>query len=219
MPLFIACRNQETSPYAFQHFKNPEYVLINGLGRIPGGPKSPLAVVNVKPRLRYRFRLVNIACVAAFNFSIDGHTMTVIETDGTEAEPSKPVDIVTVWVGQRVSVIVEANQRIDNYCECDLLRNGQWRLTRGAGIRAAPFIMGSTFSNETGLNTAILRYAGAPNAEPTTTQTGSSLFEEQDLIVRILTVLLSVTDWMMPRLVNQVFHVSPGSRGGSRYPT
>ena len=117
LPVFIARRNQETSPYAFQHFKNPEYVLINGLGRIPGGPKSSLAVVNVKRKLRYRFRLVNIACVAAFNFSIDGHTMTVIETDGTEAQPSKPVDVVTIWTAQRVSVIVEANQRVGNYCE------------------------------------------------------------------------------------------------------
>ena len=43
--------------------------------------------------------------------------MTVIETDGTEAVPSKPVDIVTVWVGQRVSVIVEANRKVGNYCE------------------------------------------------------------------------------------------------------
>jgi iron transport multicopper oxidase len=115
--LFISRRNQETSPVAFQHFTNPEYVLINGLGRIPGGPQSSLAVVNVRPKLRYRFRLVNIACVAAFNFSIDGHAMTVIETDGTEAVPSKPVDIVTVWVGQRVSVIVEANRKVGNYCE------------------------------------------------------------------------------------------------------
>ena len=88
-----------------------------------------------------------------------------------------------------------------------------------AGIRAAPFIVGSTFSNETGINTAILRYADAPDAEPTTKQLGFSLFEEQDLIVRNLAVLLGVTDWMMARLVNHVSHVSPRSRGSSRYPT
>lgn len=92
--------------------------MINGLGRVPGGAQSPLAVVDVKPKLRYRFRLVNIACVAGFNVSIDNHRMTVIETDGTEALPTQTVDIVTVWTGQRVSVIVEANQPIGNYCEC-----------------------------------------------------------------------------------------------------
>ena len=95
-------------------------MLINGLGRIPGGPQSSLAVVNVQHRLRYRFRIVNIACAAGFNFSIDGHTMTVIETDGTGAEPSKAVDVVTVWTGQRVSVIIDANRSVGNYCECDL---------------------------------------------------------------------------------------------------
>ena len=84
-------------------------------------------------------------------------------------------------------------------------------------MRATPFILGSTFSNETGLNTAILRYAGAPNAEPTTAQTGFSLFEEQDLIVRHLSVLLGVTDWTVTHLVNRISHVSPRSRGGSRY--
>ena len=42
----------------------------------------------------------------------------MIETDGTEALPTQTVDIVTVWTGQRVSVIVEANQPIGNYCEC-----------------------------------------------------------------------------------------------------
>ena len=46
--------------------------------------------------------------------------MTVIETDGTGAEPSKAVDVVTVWTGQRVSVIIDANRSVGNYCECDL---------------------------------------------------------------------------------------------------
>lgn len=49
-----------------------------------------------------------------------------------------------------------------------------------------PLILGSTPSTETGVDAAILRYAGAPDAEPTTTQTGSTLFVEQNLIVRIL---------------------------------
>ncbi|OJA14707.1 hypothetical protein AZE42_04374 [Rhizopogon vesiculosus] len=33
--------------------------LINGLGRYPNGPKSPLAVINVEQGLRYRFRVID----------------------------------------------------------------------------------------------------------------------------------------------------------------
>ena len=49
--------------------------LINGLGRYAGGPNSPLAVVNVAPGKRYRFRLISISCDPNFIFSIDGHNM------------------------------------------------------------------------------------------------------------------------------------------------
>ena len=49
--------------------------LINGLGRFAGGPSSPLAVVNVSPGKRYRFRLISVSCDPNFVFSIDGHNM------------------------------------------------------------------------------------------------------------------------------------------------
>jgi hypothetical protein len=77
-------------------------------------------------------------------------------------------------------------------------------------------MVGSTFSNETGINAAILRYAGAPDTQPTTTQTGHRLFEEQDLVVRNSVEPLSVTDWIVLHIVNRA---SPGSRGDSRCPT
>lgn len=51
----------------------------------------------------------------SYNFSIDGHRMTVIETDGVETEPLT-VDSLTVFSGQRYSIIVEANQTVGNYC-------------------------------------------------------------------------------------------------------
>jgi iron transport multicopper oxidase len=110
---------------------------INGLGRFPGGPKGPLSVVEVTRGLRYRLRLINTACIAAFNVSIDSHTLTVIETDGSETKPHT-VDRVSlfpgkslqnslcVWSttsscrnpGQRLSVIVKASQAVNNYCMC-----------------------------------------------------------------------------------------------------
>ncbi|KAJ7617283.1 yellow laccase [Roridomyces roridus] len=61
--------------------------LINGLGRYAGGPTSELAVITVTKGLRYRFRLVNIACDPNFIFTIDQHDFTIIEVDSVNHEP------------------------------------------------------------------------------------------------------------------------------------
>ena len=53
----------------------PDSVLINGLGRYSGGPNSTLAVINVSPGKRYRFRLVAISCDPNFLFSIGNHNL------------------------------------------------------------------------------------------------------------------------------------------------
>ena len=74
------CANIDLTRY---HFVSPQAppvptansTLINGLGRFAGGPNSPLAVVNVSPGKRYRFRLISISCDPNFVFSIDGHNM------------------------------------------------------------------------------------------------------------------------------------------------
>ena len=120
--------------------------LINGRGRYADGPSTALSVINVQPGLRYRFRLVSISCDPSFNFTIDGHRMTIIEVDGTEVDPVE-VDSIPVLVGQRYSVIVTANQTVGNY----------W-------VRASTD-QSSSFTN--GLNSAILRYAGASDEDPT----------------------------------------------------
>ncbi|KII87726.1 hypothetical protein PLICRDRAFT_176505 [Plicaturopsis crispa FD-325 SS-3] len=124
----------------------PNSTLINGLGRAPTGPASELAVIEVEHGKRYRFRLIGMSCHSAFNFTVDGHTMLAIEADGENTTPV-PTDQVAVFTGQRYSVILEANQTIDNY----------W-------IRAVPNKGNGNITN--GLNSAILRYKGAPEAEP-----------------------------------------------------
>ncbi|KAH7881940.1 laccase [Phlebopus sp. FC_14] len=100
----------------------PTSLLINGLGRYPGGPASPLAVINVVQGKRYRIRLLNIACGTDYVFSIDEHVFTIIEADG---EPTQPLVVDSIMIGTA--------QRFDN-----------------------------------GLNSAILRYSGAPIADPPT---------------------------------------------------
>ncbi|KAG2069767.1 laccase [Suillus decipiens] len=128
--------------------------LINGLGRYVGGPASDLAVISVEQGKRYRFRLVGMTCDSNFQFSIDGHSMTVIEADGQLTEPLV-VDQLQILAGQRYSVVVAADQPVDNY----------W-------VRSLPDTANASFVG--GTNSAILRYIGAPNVEPTTVNTTST---------------------------------------------
>lgn len=148
--------SQLTVPYT------PNATTINGRGRYPGGPKTPLSVVNVERGKRYRFRIVSAACDAWYNITIDGHRMTIIEVDGVEVVPTE-VDWLPVLAGQRYSVVVAADQPMANY----------W-------IRALPNRGNQTFID--GQNSAILRYAGAPIRDPTTKQgQATAHFEEGQL--------------------------------------
>ncbi|KAJ7083804.1 laccase [Mycena epipterygia] len=127
--------------------------LINGLGRYQGGPAVSLAVLSVRRGIRYRFRLVAISCDPNYTFSIDGHTMQIIEVDSVSHKPYT-VDSLQIFAGQRYSFVLHANQKVDNY----------W-------VRADPNVGVTGF--EGGINSAILRYVGAPKVEPTTNSTGT----------------------------------------------
>jgi len=94
----------------------PDSILINNKGRYVGGPASDLAVIGVTSGKRYRFRLVNMSCQTYLTVSIDGHNMTIIEADGQAHQPLV-VDSLTIFAGQRYSIIVNANQAVGNYCK------------------------------------------------------------------------------------------------------
>ncbi|KAH7927346.1 laccase [Leucogyrophana mollusca] len=130
----------------------PNATLINGLGRYAGGPSSPLSVINVEQGKRYRFRIIGLSCHPWFNFTIDGHNMTIIETDGVETEPVE-VSSLAVYASQRYSVVVTANRPVDNY----------W-------IRSLSNLATNGTRFENGQSSAILRYKGAPDQDPTTEQ-------------------------------------------------
>jgi hypothetical protein len=59
-------------------------------------------------------------------------------------------------------------------------------LSHGAGIRALPNDNGASFTN--GMNSAILRYTGAPSAEPTTSAKSTNPLVETNLHVRFCLV-------------------------------
>lgn len=163
---FRLCCSTGADHYGYRyHIPSPQVpppfitnsTLINGLGRYPGGPSSPLSVVNVQSGKRYRFRLVSLACDVFFTFSIDGHNMTIIEADGVNTQPLT-VDSIQIFAAQRYSLIVHAKEKGGNF----------WiRAEPRAGPDGGP----SGFAG--GINSAILRYAGAPKVDPTTTKTTS----------------------------------------------
>ncbi|KAI5120437.1 hypothetical protein M0805_009899 [Coniferiporia weirii] len=141
----------------------PDSTLINGLGRWSGNATSDLAVVRAQPGKRHRFRLISTSCFPSYLFSIDGHNMTIIEADGVETEPIT-VDSLNIFAAQRYSIIVTMDQPVDNY----------W-------IRAIPSSPAGSITAG-GINSAILRYDGAPISEPTTNQTANPVvMNESDL--------------------------------------
>ncbi|KAJ7764385.1 laccase-1 [Mycena metata] len=126
--------------------------LINGKGRYAGGPLVPYAVISVTQGLRYRFRIFSLSCRPYMTLSFDNHTFDVIELDGVAHDPVA-FQNADVYAAQRLSIVLNANQTVDNY----------W-------IRALP-VGGSAANNpnfQANLTLAILRYVGAPAVEPTT---------------------------------------------------
>ena len=114
---------------------------------------------------RYRFRLVSISCDPNYTFSIDGHDMKVIEADGISTKPLT-VDQIQIFAGQRYSFVVCFEL---SYILAPVLKPLQLNANRPVKnywIRANPNLGMVGF--EGGINSAILRYRGAPVAEPTT---------------------------------------------------
>ena len=81
--------------------------------------------------------------------------------DGNNVQPLV-VDAIQIFAGQRYSFILTANQPVNNY----------W-------MRALPNLPNATFTG--GLNSAILRYRGAPHVEPITSQNITNPLVETNL--------------------------------------
>ncbi|EQK97579.1 Lcc1 [Ophiocordyceps sinensis CO18] len=62
----------------------------------------------------HRLRLINSGAEALQRFSIDQHKMTVISNDFVAVEPYE-TDVVTLGIGQRTDVLVEANGDLNSY--------------------------------------------------------------------------------------------------------
>ncbi|CAO3682118.1 unnamed protein product [Umbelopsis vinacea] len=140
----------------------PESGLINGVNvfacsgstnsSIPctGGTRANFTFTHGK---RYRLRLINTGAFAEFDFSIDGHNMTVVEADGVDIQPVV-IDRLPIHVAQRYSVIVEANQPVGNYWARAVMNQNCFAYTNPA---LDPNVLAS------------IHYEGAPAIQPNTT--------------------------------------------------
>ncbi|MQM14814.1 hypothetical protein Taro_047749 [Colocasia esculenta] len=99
----------------------PQSLLINGRGRFncsqagttavcnPNSPQCSPYVLTVVPGKTYRLRITSITSLSALNFEIEGHNMTIVETDGHYVEPFV-VKNLNIYSGETYSVLVKADR-------------------------------------------------------------------------------------------------------------
>ncbi|PSR83699.1 Cupredoxin [Coniella lustricola] len=120
----------------------------------------------IKRGTSMRLRLINHSSYFSYWFSIDSHSLTIVEIDGVEVEPML-VDGVHVNIGQRYSVIVQATQPIGEY-------------TIRSALERKCFLPYSTYSSS-GLESigyearGVLRYKGAISNSINLSQPSSDL--------------------------------------------
>ncbi|KAG3072970.1 hypothetical protein PI124_g20912 [Phytophthora idaei] len=71
---------------------------------------QPLSSFDFQPGKKYLLRLINMAAMVTFEFSIDGHEFQVIAADAEPVVPTDPINSIIVNVGQRYDVVVQAKE-------------------------------------------------------------------------------------------------------------
>ena len=91
--------------------------IINGKGRHPDVPypKTRLSIFTVEPKKTYRFRLIGAQEGYAYKFSIDGHKLTVVATDGYWIKPIDDVDYIIIQTGERYDFLLKAGEEVKDY--------------------------------------------------------------------------------------------------------
>ncbi|EJD50994.1 multicopper oxidase [Auricularia subglabra TFB-10046 SS5] len=94
----------------------PDTGTINGMGQysVNGSQVGTYYNLTLTPNTTHRLRIVNSGSFADVRFSVDGHPLTVVETDGVEVTPYV-VAAVQVSVAQRYSVLLTTNNTAGAY--------------------------------------------------------------------------------------------------------
>ena len=85
--------------------------IINGKGQHKGIPfiNTSLSIFNVERGKTYRFRLIGAQGIYAYKFSIDGHNLTLVASDGCFIKPVV-TDYVIIHTGERYDFLLTADQ-------------------------------------------------------------------------------------------------------------
>ena len=130
----------------------PNNILVNGthVNANGGGSYAKMTVTKGK---KYRIRIINTSMDSTFHVSLDKHPFTVMTADFVPIKPYV-TDQLSLAVGQRYDVMVEAKQAVDNY----------W-FRVGYGLDC-----GNNTILSTGIQLgAIFSYTGAPSGNPKST--------------------------------------------------
>ncbi|KDP30647.1 hypothetical protein JCGZ_16212 [Jatropha curcas] len=90
----------------------PDGVLINGKNAKGDGKDEPL--FEMKPEKVYKYRICNAGLKASLNFRIQGHTMMLVEMEGSHTVQNV-YESLDVHVGQCFSVLVTADKEPKDY--------------------------------------------------------------------------------------------------------
>lgn len=127
----------------------PDNILVNGTHK-SGPTQGSYAKMNVVKGKKYRIRIINTSVDSYFTVSMDGHPFTVITADFVPIK-KWTTNQITLAIGQRYDVVIEANQTIGNYW----FRVQPGTECGGNSIIAKGIQLG-----------AVLHYDGAENADP-----------------------------------------------------
>lgn len=124
--------------------------LMNGKGRYSSVPynQSSLKMFEVERGNKYRFRLIHSGSMYGFRFSVDGHSIKVMATDGYLVDLTE-VDYISLHSGERYDFILETDAPQDNY----------WMLAETFEIELES--MGPPYTFYEHRAEAILHYSGA----------------------------------------------------------
>lgn len=130
----------------------PNNILVNG-SHVNGNGGGSYFKMTVDKGKKYRIRIINTSMDSTFHVSLDKHPFTVMTADFVPIQPYV-TDQLSLAVGQRYDVMVEANQAVDNYW----FRVGYGLDCGNNTILSKGVQLGAIFS-----------YTGAPSGNPKST--------------------------------------------------
>ncbi|GMF37688.1 unnamed protein product [Phytophthora fragariaefolia] len=131
-------------------------------------PTQPLEHFRFRDGFKYRLRLMNMAALAPFEFSIDDHEFRVIAADSESLQASDLINTLLINAGQRYDVVVQAK----NASDYSTNPTGSFWM-RAKALSGLPWTAGNATTAKTGFNDkalAIVHYKDEEGSEPRTTE-------------------------------------------------